>query len=385
MRARLIRLLSALVVALMGIALLAPPVGASAGGRMGAGVPSTVVNTQAPWVKGAAVYDTLLKAKPGRWEPAAVTFAYQWLRDGSPIASETTRTYRVRLHDLGRRISVAVTATDETGATGTATSEETDKVRRATLRNKVAPSVNGILRFTHTVRARPGRWSTTPTRVRYQWYRSGREIAGATGQRYAFAPRDVGRHVRVRVEVKAPGYRASKRISPRGERVAHRLDVRRTVRYHVETRGAITTSLIEFRRQAQQTYGDPRGWRGAGIRFREVASGGSFTLVLAEASTVPGFSSSCSSMWSCRVGRYVIINQERWKHASPAWNAARGSRRDYRHMVVNHETGHWLGLGHAGCPGPGQLAPVMMQQSKGLGGCRFNPWPTGSELARRSG
>jgi hypothetical protein len=108
------------------------------------------------------------------------------------------------------------------------------------------------------------------------------------------------------------------------------------------------------------------------------------TLVLSEASRVPGFSSSCSSEWSCRVGRFVIINQERWKHASPAWNAAHGALRDYRHMVVNHESGHFLGLGHAGCPGPGRPAPVMMQQSKGLGGCHFNPWPTARELASRT-
>ena len=80
----------------------------------------------------------------------------------------------------------------------------------------------------------------------------------------------------------------------------------------------------------------------------------------------------------------MIINQERWKHASPAWNAANGALRDYRHMVVNHESGHFLGLGHAGCPGAGRPAPVMMQQSKGLAGCRFNPWPTARELASRT-
>ena len=110
------------------------------------------------------------------------------------------------------------------------------------------------------------------------------------------------------------------------------------------------------------------------MQFRRVPRGGDFTLVLSEASLVPSFSSSCSATWSCRVGRYVIINQERWSHASPAWNAARRSLRDYRHMVVNHETGHWLGRGHAGCPGSGP-APVMMQQSTGTGGCSFNPWP----------
>jgi hypothetical protein len=151
------------------------------------------------------------------------------------------------------------------------------------------------------------------------------------------------------------------------------------VTYSVATRGRLTTSVAVFRREAQETYDDARGWRAGGIQFRRVARGGDFTLVLAAASALPSFSSTCSTMWSCRVGRYVVINQERWKHASPAWNAARQPLRDYRHMVVNHETGHWLGHGHVGCPGPGRPAPVMMQQSKGLDGCRFNPWPLPGE------
>ncbi len=159
------------------------------------------------------------------------------------------------------------------------------------------------------------------------------------------------------------------------------IPVRRRVTYSVATRGRITTSLTQFRRQAQQTYADPRGWRYGGVQFRRVGRGGDFTLVLAAAGTVPSFSSACSATWSCRVGRFVVINQDRWKHASPAWNAAGRSLRDYRHLVVNHETGHWLGRGHASCPPGGGAAPVMMQQSKGTGGCRFNPWPLGWEAA----
>ncbi|WP_366519824.1 DUF3152 domain-containing protein [Nocardioides sp.] len=80
-----------------------------------------------------------------------------------------------------------------------------------------------------------------------------------------------------------------------------------------------------------------------------------------------------------RAAGELVINQDRWKFASPAWNRARAGLRNYRHLVVNHETGHWLGHGHWGCPGPGQPAPVMMQQSKGLDGCRFNPWPRPDE------
>lgn len=337
------------------------------------------VNTSPPVVKGDPVYDARLVAGPGTWQPAPTTVGYRWLRDGQPIAGATDRSYRPGLKDLGRRLSVRVVATDGSGS-ASATSAETAPVARAPMTANERPRVEGVLRYGRTVRATPGRWSPRPTRVRYQWLRAGRPIRGATSARYTFAPRDVGKRVRVRVLVKAPGHQAATRLSPRTEAVRHRVDVRRAVTYSITTRGRVTASLAKFRRQAAQTYADPRGWRGGGVRFTQVRRGGSFTLVLASAAAVPTFSPVCSSRWSCRVGRYVIINQTRWLHASPAWNAAGRSLRDYRHMVVNHETGHWLGHGHATCPGPGRLAPVMMQQSKGTGGCRLNPWPTLAEL-----
>ena len=166
-----------------------------------------------------------------------------------------------------------------------------------------------------------------------------------------------------------------------GRRAAALAGQKITVTYSVSTRGAVTANMSEFKQQANATFNDARGWARMGVFFQEVATGGQFTLVLSEASQLPSFSAGCSAEYSCNVGRYVVINQDRWLGATTPWNAAGGSLRDYRHMVVNHETGHWLGHGHRSCGGPGQPAPVMQQQSIGLQGCSFNPWPVENELS----
>jgi hypothetical protein len=154
----------------------------------------------------------------------------------------------------------------------------------------------------------------------------------------------------------------------------------RTFTYSVTTRGAVTANFSEFQVQANQSLNDPRGWARMGVSFKQVPTGGNFILVLSEASQLPSFSSGCSAEYSCRAGQYVIINQDRWLYATPSWNNGGGSIRDYRHMVVNHETGHWLGHDHVSCGGAGQAAPVMQQQSMDLQGCNFNPWPLANEL-----
>ena len=157
--------------------------------------------------------------------------------------------------------------------------------------------------------------------------------------------------------------------------------VTKTVTYVVETRGTIIADLAEFKQQANATLNDSRGWARMGVKFEEVASGGQFTLFLSEASQMTSFSASvCDNIYSCQLGRNVIINQDRWLYATKAWNDGGGSLRDYRHMVVNHETGHWLGHGHQTCKKAGTPAAVMQQQSISLQGCTFNPWPLDSEL-----
>ncbi len=153
------------------------------------------------------------------------------------------------------------------------------------------------------------------------------------------------------------------------------------IRYDVWGRGN-TGDLEEFAAAAAETYADGRGWAAGGaVRFERAATGGDFTLWLAADAQMASFGGACGPVWSCRSGRNVVINEDRWTSASPAWNEAGASLRDYRHMVVNHETGHWLGLGHQTCSAAGTAAAVMQQQSMGLQSCTPNPWPRPAELA----
>lgn len=156
----------------------------------------------------------------------------------------------------------------------------------------------------------------------------------------------------------------------------------RLVTYRIETRGKVRGILDAFKERTAEIYADPRGWSRSYVHFKRVKSGGAFSLVLSQAKYVPSFAPICDRYWSCRVGRYVIINENRWRQGTPYFKKAGGSIAEYRAMVVNHETGHWFGLAHATCGGSGQTAPVMMQQSKGLYGCEPNPWPLAGEIAR---
>src|SRR4051794_35327125 len=114
-----------------------------------------------------------------------------------------------------------------------------------------------------------------------------------------------------------------------------------TYTYSIAVRGVVRSDLNEFASHAAATLADPRGWSlGGSIRFARVESGGDFILWLAEASTMSSFSSVCDSTYSCQAGPNVIINDDRWAGGSPPLNMGLD---DYRHMVVNHEVGHWLG------------------------------------------
>ncbi|WP_235032661.1 DUF3152 domain-containing protein [Actinacidiphila yanglinensis] len=149
-------------------------------------------------------------------------------------------------------------------------------------------------------------------------------------------------------------------------------------RYKVEVEGGIQLSAGDAAREIAGILADPRGWENDGRDGFQLVSSGSadFVIKIATPDTVDNICGAAGLLTrgevNCDVGATVVVNLKRWILGSPEFD---GPIHDYRALIINHEVGHRIGHGHEGCPGTGKLAPVMMQQIKGLHGCKANAWP----------
>lgn len=74
---------------------------------------------------------------------------------------------------------------------------------------------------------------------------------------------------------------------------------------------------------------------------------------------------SCAEM----NGKHMYLNSDRWFYGS---SKSKQTLDGYRQYVVLHEMGHILGYNHKKCPCKGCPAPIMMQQTLGIGECKPN-------------
>ncbi len=152
------------------------------------------------------------------------------------------------------------------------------------------------------------------------------------------------------------------------------------VRLRVEIEEGLAIDAECFAAVAIDILTDERGWTTfEDVTFARVDDDSfDFRLVLASPATTDTlcYPANTAGRYSCRNGDKVIINLMRWEEATDEYTE---NLTTYRHYLLNHEVGHFLGRGHLTCRTPGEPAPVMMQQTKGLGECLPNGWPTQAE------
>ena len=112
---------------------------------------------------------------------------------------------------------------------------------------------------------------------------------------------------------------------------------------------------------------DPDGW---GILFLPTSTNPDFRIRMCSdlnITKICGLPSglSCAEMG----GTHMYLNVDRWLHGASKSGL---DLPNYRQYMVSHEVGHILGHGHTKCPGRGNPAPIMMQQTLGIGSCKPN-------------
>ena len=164
-----------------------------------------------PVIGGTAVVGGTLTVTPGAWGPSGVNLAFQWLRDGQPIAAASATSYVAVAGDAGHDISIKVTGSY--GGTSASATSAAVRVGTASFASAPAPMVSGTWFYGKTVTAAAGAWSPAPDSLGYQWLRDGQPISGAASATYTLGADDVGRQVSVRVTAVKAGYGTAQALS----------------------------------------------------------------------------------------------------------------------------------------------------------------------------
>jgi hypothetical protein len=169
------------------------------------------VNSERPAISGSARYGQTLTGTQGIWTGAQpMSFAYQWRRcdaDGNncaDIPGATALTYGLGAADIGDRVHIRVTATNDDGSAAQRSWNSAVVVSQPV--NSALPDLSGIARVGETLGTTTGTWlGTAPISYAHQWRRcdangnSCANIGGATGTSYVLVSADVGSRVQARV------------------------------------------------------------------------------------------------------------------------------------------------------------------------------------------
>ncbi|WP_426241422.1 lamin tail domain-containing protein [Nocardioides sp. LHG3406-4] len=187
-------------------------------------VGETITATHEAW---ATCLPATLNYQPG--------YAYQWLRDGQPIAGATDEatqgiggagpkkvSYAVTPADLGHKISLQVRGIRIASqfAGSSTESASTAAVTAGAFTSAPAPTIDNVSpKVGDTLTASTMAWSPVAS-MAYQWLRDGESIAGATSVSYTTTAADAGHALSVKVTGTAEGHATAEKTSGATAKVA---------------------------------------------------------------------------------------------------------------------------------------------------------------------
>ncbi len=128
-------------------------------------------------------------------------FSYQWLRNGTDIAGETSSTYAIVDADVAGQLSVRIRYTDAFGTLETLTSARTAAVQNINDVPTGLPVIQGTIRENQTLTANTSAINDADGlgAFSYEWLRNGAMISDANVANYTPLDADVGTQLGVRV------------------------------------------------------------------------------------------------------------------------------------------------------------------------------------------
>ncbi|MCL1840336.1 MAG: CAP domain-containing protein [Propionibacteriaceae bacterium] len=169
-----------------------------------------------PTITGTPKVGEPLVADPGTWNPAGVTFTYQWYESDAPtgraaramptpIEGATGTTFTPAAAELGKVLTVTVTGSLPGYADDEATSAPTGPVAAGDM-TPGTPSITGSAMVGQTLSAHAGTWAPSGVALSYQWYADDEPIAGATAATLRLVNAQEGAQIGLAVTGTRTGY-----------------------------------------------------------------------------------------------------------------------------------------------------------------------------------
>jgi hypothetical protein len=184
--------------------------------------PPPPVASSPPTVSGIPRQGQTLTESHGLWSNDPTGYSYQWEQCNSagtgcaPIAGASGQSYTLTNADAGKTVAVEETATNISGASGSAVaSDPTAVVIPLVPASSTVPVISGTAVEGNPLKASVVSWTNRPTTISYQWEdcdangQNCQPIAGATAQSYTLASTDIGARIVVQESAANAGGQSS--------------------------------------------------------------------------------------------------------------------------------------------------------------------------------